>query len=231
MRSRPRSPRARPAGRAGGPRRRPPARRRDRLPERSAFWSASPPGASQAGVSVGPGADGVDEDALARVRVREQARERQHGGLRDAVVRHARRRALARRGGDVDDARLVGGAQVRQGRACTADVGEHVELEGRRIHSESSSSHQLRGARRADVVDEHVEAAEALDARPRRPRSPPAAAERSAAMPSASAAPERARAPPRPRPRARRRARRRRRARPRGRAPAPSRGRCPPCHR
>ena len=75
------------------------------------------------------GADGVDEDALARVRVREQARERQHGGLRHAVVGHAGRRALARGRGHVDDARLVGGAQVRQRRAGAAHVGQDVELE------------------------------------------------------------------------------------------------------
>ena len=98
-RSRRRSPRARPGGRAAGPA---PtfASTSSRSPP---CWSASPPSPSQASVAVGPGVTALQRMPVLRVEVGDEPREREHGRLRDRVVRHPGRRALARRRGDVDD--------------------------------------------------------------------------------------------------------------------------------
>ena len=76
------------------------------------------------------GADGVAADAVLRVRVGHEPREREDGGLRHGVVRHADRRPLPRRRGHVHDGGVVGLPQVRQRRADRADVAHHVGVPG-----------------------------------------------------------------------------------------------------
>ena len=65
------------------------------------------------------------------MRVGDEPREREDGGLRHGVVRHPHRRPLPRRRGHVHDGGVLGRAQVRQRGPDRADVAHHVRVPGR----------------------------------------------------------------------------------------------------
>ena len=169
------------AERAAGARR-PRGPPRGRCRARSAFWSARPPGVEPGRRQRRARADRVDEDAVARVRVGDAAaRTTARAAFVTRVVGHAGRRALARGRGDVDDARLVGRAQVRQRRADA-----RARSAGRSARTSASSR------RPRAPVDRRLRAAPTLLTSTSRPPK------RSTAAATASAAP--AAAPGRPRP-------------------------------
>ena len=103
------------------------------------------------------GRDRVAADAVLRVQVGDEPREREHRRLHHRVVGHAARRALPRGRGDVDDRapRLL---QRRQRRARGPHRAHQVELE-RRLPVVVRQVGELADLRRADVVDEPVEPA------------------------------------------------------------------------
>ena len=105
-----------------------------------------------------PRRDGVAADADAGVEVGDEPRQREHRGLRDRVVRHARRRALPGRRGDVHD-RAVRLPEMRQRRPDRADVAHDVQLPHR---VPLLVGHVLEAGLDgvADVVDQHVEPVE-----------------------------------------------------------------------
>ena len=74
-----------------------------------------------------PGRDRVAADAVLRVQVGDEPREREHGSLGHGVVRHARRRSLPGGRRDVHD-RTTALAEVRKRRTNRAHVAHDVEL-------------------------------------------------------------------------------------------------------
>src|SRR5919109_2140282 len=104
------------------------------------------------------GRDGVAPDALLRVQVRNEAREREDGRLRHGVVRHAGRRSLAGGRGDVDDHAALRLAHPGEHGADAADVAHYVQLPHRvpLLVGQVVERHLVR---LADVVDEAVDRA------------------------------------------------------------------------
>ena len=124
------------------------------------------------------GRDGVAADAVLRVQIGEEARKRQHRGLRHRVVWHPGRRALGCGRGNIDDRGALRRPQVRECGADRAHIAHHVQLPvGVPLLVRDLLEPGL--PRDADVVDEDVEAAERLRrllhrrarARPPAPRS------------------------------------------------------------
>ena len=102
----------------------------------------------------GPGSDGVAADPVTRVEIGDQPRERQHGGLRDRVVRHPGRGPLARGRGDVHDHAAAALLHLRQRRTDRAHVAHHVQLPHLLpVHVGELLEAELVGG--ADVVHEH----------------------------------------------------------------------------
>ena len=93
---------------------------------------AGRPAPSTSPTSTGPGADRVDEDAALRVAVGEEARERELGRLRDRVLGHRRRGALAGGRADVDDPAPAALGHRRDRRPHRPQRRHHVELVLRR---------------------------------------------------------------------------------------------------
>src|SRR4051794_23762939 len=109
-----------------------------------------------------PGRDGVAADAVLRVQVSDQTREREDGRLRDRVVRHPRRRPLPGARREVDDRAATG--LTHRGERCAdrPEVAHHVQLP----HLVPLRILELFEAREVcdpEVVHEHVEPSELLD--------------------------------------------------------------------
>ena len=170
------------------------------------------------------GRDGVAADAVPRVGVGDEPREREHGRLPDRVLGHGGRRPLARGGGHVHDRASAPLLHQRRGGPDGAHVAHHVQVP-HRVPVLVRELVEADLARDAHVVDEHVDAAEGVrgvldDVLGLRP------------APRGRRRWRGRRRPPRGRAAfARGRGRRRRRARPRSRAGAPPRGRCRPSSR
>src|SRR5439155_1572135 len=96
-------------------------------------WAGTSPTLQLAGVSTRLGRrwarrDCVAADAVARVQIRHQAREREHSRLGHGVVGHSGGGPLAGGRGDVHDRTASPLAHRRHGGADRADVAEHVQL-------------------------------------------------------------------------------------------------------
>src|SRR5581483_6290832 len=110
------------------------------------------------------GRDGVAADAVLRVEIGDEARERQHRSLRDGVLGHAGRRPRAGGRRDVDDNALPLRLHRRQRDAQRAHSAHHVGLPGALpdVVDELVEAVDLGPA---DVVHEHVDAAESRQRR------------------------------------------------------------------
>jgi hypothetical protein len=121
------------------------------------------PAGSEPGVGCRrPGRDDVAADAVGSVDVGDEPREREERRLHHRVVRHRRRRALARARRDVHD--RASPPHVRKRCARRAHGAHQVQLE-RPLPVVIGQLVEAADLRPAHVVDEAVEAAEALDRR------------------------------------------------------------------